>query len=82
MKGPAKGKISNSGFGHLRCSALENSGSKSPQTRIKPKKSGRHLFCRPFNERRRQNRYRPNRERRGKKKRLGLGRELRPGSAW
>ena len=39
-KAPQRKKYLISGFGHLRCSALENSGSKSPQTRMKPEKNG------------------------------------------
>ena len=39
-KAPQREKYLISGFGHLRCSALENSGSKSPQTRMKPEKNG------------------------------------------
>ena len=34
------GKRTDFGFGHLRCSALENSGSKSPQTRMDTEKNG------------------------------------------
>ena len=39
-KAPQRKKYLISGFGHLRCSALENPGSKSPQTRMKPEKNG------------------------------------------
>ena len=51
------GKRANFGFGHLRCSALENSGSKSPQTRMKPEKNGTTSILSSLHERRRQNRY-------------------------
>ena len=67
-KAPQRKKYLISGFGHLRCSALENSGSKSPQTRMKPEKNGTTSILSSLHGRRQQNRYRSNREQPSKRK--------------
>ena len=67
-KAPQREKYLISGFGYLRCSARENSGLKSPQTRMKPEKNGTTSILSSRYGRWQQNRYRSNRERRGKRK--------------